>query len=133
MTFDPSTYQSRLYPNPPCWALVADVYATERGHVVENYTPLSTSIRTIAATFRMHLRAGTHGFERISKPQDLTFVLLGQSSISGPHHAGIYWRGSVLHALGSGVLFQDLASVRDAYALVEFWDRGLHHSPELRT
>ena len=130
MTFDPSIYQARQYPTPPCWALVADVYARERAQAVDTYKTVNASIRAIATAFRLQLHKGAHGFAQVDEPQDLCVVLLGRTLRLGPHHAGVYWQGSVLHALDAGVMFQDLASVRDVYGLVEFWAQPANESTE---
>ena len=123
-TFDPNVYLSRRYEDPPCWQLVADVYATERGQNVTEYRTVTSSIRSIASAFRVALHKGAHGFGQIAEPQDMCVVLLGERPSLGLHHCGIYWQGSVLHAVrGVGVLYQDMASLRDGYRLMEFWAR----------
>lgn len=119
--FDPAAYLGRAYPSPPCWALVADVYATARGQSVLAYRTVTSSIRAIAAEFRLQLHKSAHGFAQIAEPQDLCIVLLGKSRAVGVHHCGIWWQGHVLHALDSGVLLQDVASLTDTYELIEYW------------
>lgn len=117
-------YQAKQYPNPPCWALVADVYATEREQGVSEFRTINSSIREIASTFRIALHKGQHGFEQIAEPEDLCLVLMGKSIRLGLHHCGIFYQGSVLHALPDGNLFQDLASLADNYSLMQFWGRA---------
>ncbi|MCZ2498133.1 hypothetical protein GN316_15315 [Xylophilus sp. Kf1] len=122
--FDPNLYLSRAYVEPPCWQLVADVYATERGQGVTEYRTVTSSVREIAQAFRIALHKNADGFGQITAPQDLCVVLLGTHPRLGMRHCGIYWQGSVLHAVsGAGVLFQDMASIRDAFSLMEFWAR----------
>lgn len=121
--FDPAAYLGRTYPSPPCWALVADVYASARGQDVLAYRTVTSSIRAIAAEFRLQLHKSAHGFAQIAEPQDLCIVLLGKSRAVGVHHCGIWWQGHVLHALDSGVLLQDVASLTDTYELIEYWAR----------
>jgi len=116
-------YLARSYPLPPCWALVADVYTHELDQPVHEYRTITDSVRAIAATFRLELHKAAHGFRQALAPQDMDVVLLGRSVELGVHHAGVYWQGSVLHALPTGNYFQDLASLRDQYQLVEFWRR----------
>lgn len=123
MTFDPAIYQERTYPSPPCWALVADVYESERGQGVAAYRTITSNVRAIAEKFRIALHKDAHGFEQIDEPVDLCVVLLGKRTKMGPHHCGIYYDGKVLHALDSGTLLQDLVTIRDEYQLVEFWAR----------
>jgi hypothetical protein len=122
-SFDPAAYLGRAYPSPPCWSLVADVYATARGQSVLAYRTVTSSIRAIAAEFRLQLHKSAHGFAQIAEPQDLCIVLLGKSRAVGVHHCGIWWQGHVLHALDSGVLLQDVASLSDQYEIMEFWAR----------
>lgn len=118
---DISFYQQQQYPDPPCWALVALAYQRELGRGVDNYKTINTSIRAIAAAFRLALHKSPDGFEQIAEPQDLCIVLMGKTARLGMHHAGVYYQGRVLHALASGVYFQDMASMGDNYGLMEFW------------
>ena len=114
-------YLARQYPNPPCWAMVADVYATERGQGVLGYTTINKSVRSIASAFRLALYKSNHGFVQIADPVDFAVVLMGKSEQLGLHHCGVYYGGQVLHALPNITLLQDLASVRGEYKLIEFW------------
>lgn len=114
-------YQAKAYPSPPCWALVADVYTSERGETVEDYKTISGSIRAIASAFRLALHKSPNGFARIEEPADYAVVLMGRTAKLGLHHAGIFWQGRVLHALDTGTLYQDLASLQAEYPLMEFW------------
>ena len=122
-SFDPAAYLRRVYPSPPCWALVADVYTSARGQSVLAYRTVTSSIRAIAAEFRLQLHKSPHGFAQVAEPQDLCIVLMGRSRALGVHHCGIWWQGEVLHALDSGVLLQDVASLGDQYEIMEFWAR----------
>jgi hypothetical protein len=114
-------YRSKSYGTPPCWALVADVYAAERGEVVNHYRATSECVRALAQAFRLQLHGGGHGFFQVPQPVDFAVVLMGRTQKIGVHHCGIFYAGKVLHALDSGVLYQDMASLRDAYPLMEFW------------
>lgn len=118
-----ATYLARVYPDPPCWALVADVYTAELGLRVDEYRTINNSARAAAKAFRFALHASQHGFAQIAEPQQWCVVLMGKSASLGLHHAGVYVDGKVLHALPEGNLHQDLASLRDGYQLMEFWAR----------
>lgn len=122
---DIATYQARVYPAPPCWSLVADVYANELDEPVDRFAVISNSVREIAREFRLQLHKDRHGFARIAAPQDWAVVLMGRTSRLGLHHCGIYYAGRVLHANHDGTLYEDLATLRDAYPLMEFWARPL--------
>jgi hypothetical protein len=115
-----STYQAKAYPSPPCWQLVADVYTTELGQEVEGYKTISGSVRAIASALRLALHKNADGFQQIEEPADYAVVLMGGQR-RGLHHCGIYYQGKVLHALPQGTLYQDLASLRDEYELIEYW------------
>lgn len=126
-------YQAKVYPNPPCWMLVADVLTTECGYRVDEYRTVSSSIRQIATSlrhqaiaeaFRLELCKGEHGFEQIVEPEDFAVVLMGRTVKLGFHHCGIYYQGKVLHATPDGVLYQDMASLCDDYRVMEFWSRS---------
>lgn len=114
-------YQAKSYPSPPCWSLVADVYTSELGLPVDDYKTVSNSPRDIAAAFSLVLHKGQHGFFRLAEPVDFAVVLMGKTRNRGMHHAGIFYEGSVLHATEEATYFQDLASLRDEYELMEFW------------
>lgn len=114
-------YLGQQYPAPPCWSLVADVYTREFNRGVLDYQVINNSVRSIAAAFRLALHKSAHGFMQVAEPQDGAVVLLGRTLALGPHHCGVYHQGSVLHALPAGNLFQDMASLRSQYELVEFW------------
>lgn len=116
-------YHGRRYEQPPCWALVADVYANELGYPIPGYQA-DRGIRSIARAFRVALHDGPQGLKQLDAPADHCIVVLGITRAMGPHHCGIYWRGSVLHALPEGNLYQDMASIKDRYQLIEFWGRA---------
>lgn len=116
-------YQAKVYPSPPCWALVADVLITERGETVGECKTISSSIRSIASAFRLELHKGAHGFQQVPTPVDYAVVLMGKTPKLGFHHCGIYYEGKVLHALDTGTLYQDLASLEGEYQVMEFWSR----------
>jgi hypothetical protein len=118
-----NTYLERQYDTPPCWQLVADVYDNERGDDVQEFRTIDRSVRAIASLFRLTLHKGQHGFEQIEEPEDFCLVLMGKSQSLGLHHCGIYFEGSVLHALADGNLYQDMASLKDTYPLMQFWSR----------
>jgi len=114
-------YLGRQYPAPPCWALIADVYANELATTVTDYKTVNASIRAIASAFRLALHKSAHGFGQISEPVDYCVVLLGKTARTGLHHCGIYYQGRVLHMLESGGQYQEMTVIEDAYELIEFW------------
>ena len=116
-----NTYLAAQYPSPPCWSLVADVYATELDKVVNDYKTINSSIRAIAGAFRIGLHKSAHGFAQIAEPVDYCVVLLGKSARLGLHHCGIYYQGRLLHAQDTGNRYDEMSVVRDEYALIEFW------------
>lgn len=116
-------YQAKVYPDPPCWALVADVYAHELGTGVEDYKTINSSVREIARAFRLALYKSPHGFSPLATPVNFAIVLMGKSPRFGIHHAGIFYGGQVLHATPEGVYYQDMVTLADSYALIEFWGR----------
>lgn len=116
-------YLGKQYENPPCWRLVADVYATELGEGVSEFRTINNSVRQIASTFRLALYKGEHGFEQIEEPADFSIVLLSRFPKLGWHHCGIFFEGKVLHGLADGNLYQDMASLGDTYLQMQFWGR----------
>lgn len=118
-------YLAKQYQSPPCWELVADVYHRELGQGVLDFKTVDPSVRAIASAFRLALHKSPHGFAKIEQPADFCVVLMGKSEALGLHHCGIYYQGSVLHALERGNLYQDMASLSDAYPVMEFWSKPL--------
>lgn len=116
-----NAYLGRQYERPPCWQLVTDVLQTELGARVAAFRARHGGVRAAAEAFRLALHRDPEGLKRIDNPEDLCIVLLGKAKHLGLHHCGIWWQGSVLHALENGVLYQDRASIGDAYPLIEYW------------
>lgn len=116
-------YLDKTYDEPRCWNLVADVYAAERDQQVDGYQTINNSVRAFAAALRIALHKSPHGFIQITEPAELCVVLMGRSERTGLHHCGIFFEGGILHALDTGPVYQDMASVRDAYGLIEYWER----------
>lgn len=121
---DTNAYLAKQYGEPPCWELVADVYATELAETVTDYKTINSSIRAIADAFRIALHKTPNGFAQIVDPKDYCIVLMGKSLGLGLHHCGVYYQGSVLHALTSGNRYEDIAVIRDTYPLIEFWAKA---------
>jgi hypothetical protein len=120
---DIADFQARVYTDPPCWQLVADVYTSHLGQEVEEYKTVSSSVRAIAKAFRLALHKGAHGFSQVAEPVDYAVVLMGMQANRMVHHCGIFYEGKVLHANPEGTLYQDLASLCDTYQLMEYWAR----------
>jgi hypothetical protein len=121
---DVNSYLGRQYPSPPCWSMVADVYASELDDIVTDYKTINASIRAIAGTFRLALHKSPHGFAQITEPVDYCVVLMGKSARTGLHHCGIYYDGRVLHMLDSGGLYQEMSVIGDEYPLIEYWAKA---------
>jgi len=117
-------YLGKQYPSPPCWSLVANVYADELSDTVLDYKTINASIRTIASAFRLALHKSPHGFAQLSEPVDYCVVLMGRTARTGLHHCGIYYDGKVLHAMDSGNYYQELHTIQDEYKLIEFWGKA---------
>lgn len=119
-----NSYIVKQYPSPPCWALVADVYASELADTVTDYKTINASIRAIASEFRLALHKSPHGFTQVLEPADFCVVLLGKTVRTGVHHCGIYYQGKILHMLDSGGLYQDLSVIKDEYVVIEYWKKA---------
>lgn len=120
-TLDVQAYQERVYPSPPCWHLVADVYRSELGEEPNEVQTVSEAMRRAARAYRLELFKSRDGMEQIPQPRDFAIVLMWPTAGRKQLHCGIYYQGSVLHALEPGTLYQDLQTLRDAYPLMEFW------------
>jgi hypothetical protein len=121
---DVNAYLARQYPAPPCWALVADFYASELGQPVDAFQTVNSSVRSIASAFRLSLHKTPSGFGKITAPAENCVVLLGKTERLGLHHCGVYVDGKLLHALDSGVYYEELTAIAGQYALVEYWARA---------
>jgi hypothetical protein len=117
-------YLGKQYPKPPCWALVADVYATELADTVTDYKTINASVRAVAGAFRLALYKSAHGFAQVAEPVDYCVVLLGKTVRTGLHHCGIFYQGRVLHMLDSGGQYQEMSVIGDEYKLIEFWSKA---------
>ncbi|CAN5652164.1 hypothetical protein BH10PSE18_BH10PSE18_15320 [soil metagenome] len=120
---NPNDYLGKTYAPPPCWGLVRDVILTELGLTVTDFRTVNNSAREAASAFDIGVRKNADGFAEIDTPVDLCVVLMSKLQGTKIHHAGIYFQGSVLHALDSGVVYQDMASLGDLYRRMEFWTR----------
>jgi hypothetical protein len=119
-----NAYLEAQYASPPCWQLVAAVYANERGQSVTDYKTINSSVRAIASAMRIALHKSPNGFVQIEAPVDYCVVLMGKSTITGLHHCGVYYDGKVLHGLDSGNRYEEISVIGDAYQLIEFWARA---------
>lgn len=118
---DVAAYQRRVYTEPRCWQLVAAVYADMLGSDPAEVREVGESLRTAARAFRLRLHKTAEGLRQVPEPADLAVVLMWATPRRQTPHCGIYWRGSVLHAAAGIVLYQDMASLRDTYPLMEYW------------
>lgn len=118
---DINSYLARQYSAQPCWDLVADVFACERQALHVGYQPKERTVRAMADAFRLALHNARHGFVSIAAPADYCIVLLGKRNSVGIHHCGVYYAGSVLHALPGITLYEPISVIRDQWALIEFW------------
>ena len=116
-------YLAKPYGPQPCWELVADVMAAERGAVPVDYKTVNRSIREMAGAFRLAIHKSAHGFVEVAEPVDLSIVLLGKTERMGVHHCGIYFGGKVLHALPGATLYEEMSVIRDAFEVVQFWSK----------
>lgn len=117
-------YLGRQYDAPPCWQLVADVYASELQQTVTDYRTINRSIRAIASAFRIALHKSPAGFAQIDAPGDFCIVLMGKSQSMGLHHCGVFYEGRVLHGLADGNRYEELSVIGDAYPLIEYWAKA---------
>lgn len=118
---DVNKYLSRAYDSPPCWLLVADVVREELGATVNRFKTVNSSVQALSATFNQRFQKDKFGFMQLAEPVDKCVVFLGRNRRTSVHHAGIYYQGSILHALDDGNYYQDMASMGDQYAVMEFW------------
>lgn len=121
---DTNAYLAKVYPSPPCWALISDVYATELADTVTDYKTINPSIRAIAAAFRLALHKAPNGFVQIIDPVDFCIVLMGKTVRTGLHHCGIYYQGKVLHGLDAGNQYQEMSVIADEYRIIEYWSKS---------
>lgn len=119
---DVGAFQEKVYPNPPCWQLVTDVYRNVLGQEPDQVQTVSEAMRRASRAYRLELFKSRGGMEQIDEPRDFAIVLMWRTSQKRQQlHCGIYYQGSVLHALESSTLYQDLQTLREAYPLMEFW------------
>jgi cell wall-associated NlpC family hydrolase len=118
---DVNLFIQKQYPNPPCWALVSDIYTSVLGLKLRHLKPKNPSLRAISERFRLALHTGEHGLERVLHPVDFCIVCFAKKKNNTPHHCGVYYKGQIIHATEQGNLFQDLHSLTDTYERIEYW------------
>ena len=114
-------YLAKAYPSPPCWALVADVYASELAQPVTQWRAVNGSVRALASAFAVAVQKNPDGFAQLDAPEEMCLVLLGKLRSTGVHHCGVYVEGRVLHALETGPVHEGLTTLGDVYEVIEFW------------
>lgn len=119
-----AAFQAKVYPSPPCWSLVADVYTSVLQEPLDGFRTIGESVRSAARAFRLQLHKDRHGFQQVDDPSDYAVVLMGRTPQIGVHHCGIFYGGSILHAMDTGTLYQDVGTLRATYQLMEFWSRS---------
>lgn len=122
-TLDVESYLGRVFPDPPCWNLVTDVYMNVLAQEPNEVQTVSEAMRRAARAYRLELFKSRDGMEQLAQPRDFAIVLMWPSSARRQLHCGIFYQGSVLHALPTGTLYQDLQTLREAYPLMEFWSK----------
>lgn len=120
-SLDVDAYLARSYPAPACWNLVADVYHRELAADPTQVQTVSEAMRSAARAYRLALFKSRDGMHQVSEPRDFAIVLMWPTAKRRQLHCGIYYQGSVLHALDTAPVFQDLRTLRESYALMEFW------------
>lgn len=120
---DVEAYLAKSYPAPPCWHLVTDVYRSKLGQEPNEVQTVSEAMRRASRQFRLELFKSRDGMEQLEEPRDFAIVLMWPTSARRQLHCGIYYQGSVLHALETGPVYQDMQTLREAYPLMEFWAR----------
>lgn len=118
---DVAHYRSIPLPEPRCWALVTAVYEDQLHTQPSRVRAINGSLREAARLWRVRLHKDTEGMEQLQQPRDLAVVLMWPTPARRDLHCGVYWRGSVLHATATGVQYEGIASLRDAYPVMEFW------------
>ena len=118
---DVEKYLSRVYKNPPCFELVADLYAEEFGKGCIEYSVVNSSVRSAATAFRIALHTNEHGFRQVSEPVNGCLVLMSNRKHMPVHHCGVYYNGSILHALEGGNAFESVFNLKDSYPIMEWW------------
>jgi len=118
---DIEKYLNRVYKNPPCFELVADLYSEEFGKGCVEYSVVNNSVRSAATAFRIALHTGAHGFAQKEEPVNGCLVLMSSRKHLPVHHCGVYYNGNILHALESGNAFESVFNMQDSYPVMEWW------------
>lgn len=117
---DVAAYQRMRFTEPACWQLVTAVYLDHVGIDPTHVRTVSDWLRRAAAVFRLRLHKDGAGLRQLEEPEDFALVLMWHTAKRQTAHCGVYYRGSVLHATAAGVLYQDMASLRSIYSIMEF-------------
>lgn len=104
-----------------CWNLVVDVYHKELMENLIDYANPAASLSERAQSFRLAIHNGEHNFLQIDSPEDFCVVGMSNKLSSTLTHAGVYYKGGVLHALPEMNYYQDIHSLGDRYKQITYW------------
>ena len=110
-----------IFPEPICWGLVAYLYMEVLRVDPTGVATVKESIRRAARVFSLQLHKDAYGMRQVAEPGDWSLVLMWPGTQKKRPHCGVFWHGKVLHATETGVLSQELASLRATYPTMEFW------------
>lgn len=120
-TMNVAAYQIKQYETPRCWGLVTDVYQNVLSADPLHVRSITESMRHASRAFRLRLHKDDIGLLQITEPRDFAVVLMWPTAKRRHPHCGIFYDGKVLHATEAATLYQDLASLGDAYEVMEYW------------
>lgn len=86
-----------------CWGLYALIRKNECGDNLTQYGADKCTTRSISATFTAEMAKGNHKHELTKEPKDFDLVLLTIMDMGvKKYHCGVYYKGGMLHAKGTG-------------------------------
>lgn len=113
----PFEWDGRTRHGVDCWGLAIQFYAAVHARQLPDWRRRAQGRAWIARTISGE--AASHWFP-LESPRDGCLVL-SRSQPAIPHHFGIFWRGSVLHAAeGRGVILERLADFTALHPTHEF-------------
>ena len=111
-----------------CWSYIAHVYEHEKDQQLNDYLPDSEKVTDVASTFSKAFISGSHGFNKIDKPQNFDVIVFSRDikvkeRITQHYHCGIYFNGAVLHCCSNHgqSVYEPIKSAMTGFQEVTFW------------
>lgn len=96
-------YDFRNIDGVNCWGLYALIRHNEFGDNIKKYSADKCTNRSISSVFTAEMTKGDHKHKQVDNPKDFDLILLSIMDAGiKKYHCGIYYKGGMIHAKGTG-------------------------------